>query len=166
MAEQGRRAKVRIIGDGPLRQELQHLIEAERVIDVVELAGIRTDVRQQLRQADLLVNSSAYEGMPIAVIEAMMSALPVVATDVPGNKELVRHGSSGLLVPRGQPELLARAIVKALGASATYAAFSDAALALSGNYALEPCAAAHLGLYERLLHRSGPSNVVQARLVG
>jgi glycosyltransferase involved in cell wall biosynthesis len=154
--KQGRKVKVRIIGGGPLMPDLQRLVEAEQVSEIVELAGIRTDVREQLSQADLFVNSSAYEGMPIAVIEAMMSALPVVATDVPGNRELVRHGSTGLLVPQGQPEELASAIAEAVKDQATYAAFSEAALKLSENYALEPCAAAHLRLYERLLHQSRP----------
>ena len=83
------------------------------------------------------------------MIEAMMSALPIVATDVPGNRELVQSGANGLLVPRENPDQLAAAIASVLLDPEIYRAFSAASLARSKNLTIEACADAHLELYGR-----------------
>src|SRR4029077_866876 len=104
---------------------IRDLVAAEGLESHVQLLGVRTDVPDLLRSADLFVNSSHYEGMSVAMIEGLMAALPVVATDVPGNRELIRDGENGLLVPTSNPEALASGIAKVLLSSSLYERLSD-----------------------------------------
>ena len=150
-----KKVRVRIVGGGAILPQLRQLVEEEGVGDVVELLGVRSDVPQLMRAADLFVNSSRYEGLSVAMIEAMMSALPIVATDVPGNRELVHPGTNGLLVPSGNPDRLAAAMASVLLDPAIYRAYSAAALARSRNLTIEACADAHLELYRRELSPPG-----------
>jgi glycosyltransferase involved in cell wall biosynthesis len=76
----------------------------------VRFLGYRTDVPDLLRAADVFVLPSHREGMPRSIIEAMLSALPVVATDIRGAREEVIEGETGLLVPVAQPVALAAAL--------------------------------------------------------
>src|SRR3546814_4420960 len=102
-----------------------------------------------MRESDLMVNSSLFEGLPIALIEAAMSALPVVATDVGGSGEIVAPDVNGLLVPPGDPKALARAILAILRDEDRYAAMSKASAERSRAFSLESCARAHMKLYAR-----------------
>ena len=101
--------KVLIVGDGELRPNAEELIRSMGLERKVYLAGNRSDIPDILAASDLFVLSSLSEGLPITIIEAMMSALPVVATSVGGVPELIDPGV-GVLVPPKAPEMLARAI--------------------------------------------------------
>jgi glycosyltransferase involved in cell wall biosynthesis len=103
-----------LFGDGPRRQSLADRIVARQLQQRFILAGFRTDVERFLPHADLLVNSSFTEGLPVVVLEALAAGVPVVATAVGGTPEVIEDGVHGLLVPAGQPELLARGIADAL----------------------------------------------------
>jgi glycosyltransferase involved in cell wall biosynthesis len=103
-----------LIGDGELRAQLQHCAEQERVRDSVYFLGDRTDVHELLQGLDLFVLSSLSEGYSIALLEACAVALPIVATDVGGNAEIVHEGHTGRLVPPGNPEALAEAMLSLL----------------------------------------------------
>ena len=70
---------------------------------------------EALAQSDLLVLPSEAEGFGLVLIEAMAGGVPIVATDAPGIRDVVRHESNGLLVPVGEPEALARAIARIVG---------------------------------------------------
>jgi glycosyltransferase involved in cell wall biosynthesis len=76
----------------------------------IRLLGHRTDLPELLRAADIFVLPSHREGMPRAIIEAMMAGLPVVATDIRGSREEVVDGETGLLVPVGEPKALGVAL--------------------------------------------------------
>src|SRR5690554_3011365 len=76
--------------------------------DSVELLGLREDVPALLAAADVFVLSSAHEGLPNVVMEALAAGLPVVATDVGGVRELVEEGISGFVVPPSDSEALAK----------------------------------------------------------
>jgi glycosyltransferase involved in cell wall biosynthesis len=78
----------------------------------VEFTGWREDLAAVYRQFDILVLTSLNEGTPVAVIEAMAAALPVVATDVGGVADVIEHRRTGLLVPSGSVTELAAAIVR------------------------------------------------------
>lgn len=151
LASNDKKVRVRIVGGGVILPQLTALIKKEGVGDVVELLGVRSDVPELLRCADLFVNSSRYEGLSVAMIEAMMAALPIVATDVPGNRELVQHLSNGLLVAPGDSKQLAQAISSVLLDPKDYASYSAEALARSRNLTIEACAEAHLRLYGQAL---------------
>lgn len=97
-----------IIGDGPQRGELLRYRDAVTRPDRVRLAGNRADVGQLLPHADLFWIGSEYEGQSNAVIEAMQAGVAVVASDIPGNRDLVLPGKTGRLVTMGDVADFAR----------------------------------------------------------
>jgi len=99
-----------MIGDGVLRQPAQSLLEMAGLGDVVWLPGERDNVPELLGAMDVFVLPSLAEGISNTILEAMATGLPVVATSVGGNSELVVDGETGLLVPRSDPDALAAAI--------------------------------------------------------
>jgi len=103
-----------IIGEGEERSRLAQLIEEKSVGEKVKLLGSRTDVTSILGRSSLLVLSSLWEGLPLTILEAMAAGRPVVVTDVGGNKEAVRNGETGYIVPNLRPDLLADHILKVL----------------------------------------------------
>ncbi|MDB5713865.1 MAG: hypothetical protein JWO15_1262 [Sphingomonadales bacterium] len=146
--------RIQIAGGGAGIAELRALAQAEGVSDMIDFLGARDDVPHLLAAADLFVNCSIYEGLPVAIIEAMKAALPVVATDVAGNNELVRNGANGTLVRSQDPAALADAIIAMLEDGPTYESMSRAARAASVQYSMSACAAAHLTLYRNVIeHR-------------
>ncbi|MDQ7857872.1 MAG: glycosyltransferase [Armatimonadota bacterium] len=104
-----------LVGDGPLRADLEARCRAAGLAGRVVLTGVRDDVPAVLRRADVFVLASRWEGLPLAIIEAMMSGLPIVATTVGGVPEVVVEGETGLLVSPQDPEALARALERLLG---------------------------------------------------
>ena len=103
--------QLKIVGGGPERERLDGLIRELNLTDRVELLGERTDVPQLLRDAGFFVSSSLTEGISLTLLEAMAVGLPVVATAVGGNSEIVLPGKTGYLVPSMNPTVLANAIV-------------------------------------------------------
>lgn len=112
LAAQGRRFRIVIAGEGPLRSALEAQIARQGSGDVVQLLGHRGAVERLFAALDVYVLCSRSEGMPNTVLEAMASGVPVVSTQVGGADELVLDGHSGLLVPAARPDLLAEAIAK------------------------------------------------------
>ncbi len=99
-----------LVGDGPLLERAKSLARALGIGRRVEFVGEVEDVEEILSRAGLFVLSSKWEGLPLSVIEAMRAGLPVVATDVGGVGELVRHGENGFLVEKGDVEGLMEGI--------------------------------------------------------
>ncbi len=98
------------IGDGPLRKRTEKLAARRGLAGRMFFAGERSDVSALLPGLDVFAMASRYEGLPCAVVEAMVAALPVVATAVNAVPDIVIPGETGLLVPPGHPELLSLAI--------------------------------------------------------
>lgn len=94
-------------GAGPLQGRLERDAQRRGLASTVSFAGQVADVADRLRRADVVVRPSYTEGMPLAVLEAMASGVCVVASDIPGNAGLVRHGENGLLFPAGDAARLA-----------------------------------------------------------
>ncbi len=107
-------ALVGICGDGPLRASLEDQIERPGLLGRVKLLGMRADVAALLAAADVFVLPSLWEGLPRALLEAMASGLPAVATRVDGIQELVAHGVHGLLTPPRDSDALADAVIQLL----------------------------------------------------
>jgi glycosyltransferase involved in cell wall biosynthesis len=97
-----------IIGDGPQRGELLRFRDAVTFPDRVRFVGDRTDVMQLLPHADLFWNGSEFEGQSNSLIEAMQAGLAVVASDIAGNRDLIRHDETGRLIPLGDTAEFAR----------------------------------------------------------
>jgi glycosyltransferase involved in cell wall biosynthesis len=107
-------AKVGICGDGVLRAELEAQIQALGLSDSVKLLGQSDNVTEYLASADVFVMPSLWEGLPIALLEAMSAGLPVIATKVEGVEEVIVEGEHGLLVPIENTDALADAILQLL----------------------------------------------------
>ena len=101
-----------LAGDGPLLDEQQALAKRLGVEDKVVFAGFRRDVPALMRGADVFLLCSRQESLPLSVREGMTAGLPTVATRVGGVPETVEDGESGLLVPKEDPEALAKAMAR------------------------------------------------------
>jgi len=103
-----------IVGDGPLRREIEILIKKLNLEEKVRLCGFRQDIPEILSVLDLFVLSSSWEGLGTSLLDAFASKVPVVATNVGGIPEIVKDKVNGILVPPGNPGALARAIISLL----------------------------------------------------
>jgi len=101
-----------LVGHGSLQQETESLAQSLGLGDRVRFLGVRSDVPEVMASADGYVMSSAWEGMPIALLEAAAAGLPIVATRVGGNHEVVRDGESGYLVSARDHEALGQAMLR------------------------------------------------------
>lgn len=105
------RLRLVLIGEGSERTRLEQELTAAGLMPQAWLAGARDDVAELLPALDLFVLPSLAEGISNTVMEAMACGLPVIATDVGGNAELVATGETGALVPRTDPEALVQALL-------------------------------------------------------
>jgi sugar transferase (PEP-CTERM/EpsH1 system associated) len=103
-------ARLRIVGDGALRTHLEQRVRTAGIWDRCEFAGASDDVAGELKRIDVFALTSLNEGISNTILEAMAAGLPVVATRVGGNPELVVPGITGELVPPGDPETLCAAL--------------------------------------------------------
>jgi len=105
------RAKLAMAGDGPLRGEAEKLAGELGILPACRFLGVRRDIPELLRSWDVFVLSSLSEGTSVTLLEAMAAELPVVATRVGGNPEIVEENATGLLAERGDDAGLARALL-------------------------------------------------------
>jgi glycosyltransferase involved in cell wall biosynthesis len=149
-------ARFLIVGDGELRAELEALARELGLGAAVIFAGIRSDVPAVLAALDLLVFSSAWEGLPVALLEAMASSRAVVSTAVGGVPGVLVDGSTGLLAPPGEPAALAAAMAALLGDAERRAAMGRAGHArVVANYSIQAMVKATIDLYLSLLAGRG-----------
>ena len=111
------RCRLEILGEGPLRPILEAKITALNLHERVQLRGYSADVPGFLSRVHTFVMSSISEGLPLTILEAMASGLPVVATDVGGVAEVVSKSGCGWLCPPSAPDRLADALLAALESS-------------------------------------------------
>jgi glycosyltransferase involved in cell wall biosynthesis len=104
------RARLVVLGDGPLRTGLKVMVEELGLEHRVSFMGFQEDVRRWMQAADGLVLASRYEGLPMALIEAGACGLPVAATDVAGTREVVVNGETGWLACAEGPDALAAVV--------------------------------------------------------
>jgi glycosyltransferase involved in cell wall biosynthesis len=109
------RTRLLVAGAGPLRSELEEQVRDAGLGDVVSFLGLRQDVRALMQAADGFVMSSAWEGLPMVLLEAGASALPTVATDVGGSRDVIEEGSTGYLASPRRPTELAATMLRLMG---------------------------------------------------
>ena len=100
-----------IYGEGALRQELERYVREKGLENTVSLPGHARDIHERIADASAFVLTSEYEGLSNALIEAMMLGIPCVTTDYPGAEEVVEDGVTGMIVPRGDSEALAKKLI-------------------------------------------------------
>jgi glycosyltransferase involved in cell wall biosynthesis len=145
-----------IAGNGPLRDSMERLAAQLSVSEQVRFLGIRKDVPQLMTAADAYVMSSAWEGLPMVLLEAGASALPIVTTAVGGNNEIVHQGVNGFLAPAKNSGALADAMRRMEQLSAE----SRLSMGLAGrnhvikHYSLSAVVDQWEEIYESLLQRN------------
>ncbi len=148
------RLRLAMIGDGPLRGEVRQLLEQSGVAGQAWIPGAREDIPDCLRALDLFVLPSLAEGICNTILEAMATGLPVVATDVGGNPDLVQPGVTGVLVPAGDPDAIAAALMAYPGDPARTARQGVAARARAeAEFSMDAMVAGYMGVYDRVLGR-------------
>jgi sugar transferase (PEP-CTERM/EpsH1 system associated) len=157
-------ARLVIAGDGPLRAQIESRIQAAGAASRIWLAGERADTPAVMRGLHLFVLPSQAEGISNTILEAMASGLPVVATAVGGNVELVEPGSTGELVPPGDVDALAAAIVRAFVSRAEFAARGRQARQVAlARYSLASMMSRYAGVYDAALGRHRVPDVAAPR---
>ncbi len=139
-----------LMGDGPLKAELRHLAGQLGLEAHVTFAGPRSDIEACLGCLDLFVSASLWEGLPTVIMESMAAGTPVVATNIPGSRELVQPGLTGWLAPPGDPSALAAVILEALQDRDRRCQYALAAKESVRLYSIEAVAAHHTELYRQL----------------
>lgn len=152
------RLRLAIIGDGPLRAACKQLLAAAGVSDFGWLPGERHDVPEIMGGLDCFVLPSLAEGISNTILEAMASGLPVIATDVGGNADLVEDCITGQIVPAGNPEALAQQIVQ-LANNPDHARRMGqlGRQRVEEKFSMNAMVSAYMGTYDRLLGRASGS---------
>ena len=146
------RLRLVMVGDGPLRAEAQALLAQSGVSQLAWLPGERADVPDVMRGLDCFALPSLAEGISNTILEAMASGLPVVATAVGGNPELLVDGQTGELVPPGDVEAMAASIAGLASDPARAAAMGAAGRERAEQFfSLPAMVGAYRQLYDRLL---------------
>ena len=146
------RLRLVMIGDGPLLADVRACLHQAGLAQQVWLPGARDDIAGLLPALDLFVLPSRAEGISNTVLEAMACALPVIATAVGGNVELVEAEVTGLLVPRADPQVLAQAMVRYCDDTKLRQAHGAAARArIERDFSLARMVQSYVALYDRLL---------------
>jgi glycosyltransferase involved in cell wall biosynthesis len=141
-------ARLRLVGDGPMRGKLVDLASSLGIAHAVEFLGHRDDVAALLLDSDVYAFPSRTEAFPNGLIEGMAAGLPVVASAVGGMLELVEHGQNGLLVPPDDEQALAVAILRLLSDPDTAVRLGRAARAtIEERYSFDRMIAAFEQLY-------------------
>jgi sugar transferase (PEP-CTERM/EpsH1 system associated) len=158
------RQRMRLVfaGDGPLRHALQQLLADSGCAALTWVAGERDDVPDVMRGLDAFVLPSRAEGISNTILEAMATGLPIVATDVGGNGELLSDGVSGRLVPAGDADALAQAMLDDLADPLRARQRGAAAREMAHRrFSLDQMVVAYGDLYERLLTTAAARGALQ-----
>jgi glycosyltransferase involved in cell wall biosynthesis len=144
--------ELHLVGDGPDRKHLEGLARKLGIASAIRWHGWMSPgtLRHVYQSADCLVNASQYEGMPNIVLEAMACGLPVIASRVPGNDELVRDGATGFLFDLQEPDSLMNAIGQLMNDRDLCARLGAAARnRVTKNFSWSNVAQAYLALFPR-----------------
>jgi sugar transferase (PEP-CTERM/EpsH1 system associated) len=148
------RLRLAIIGDGALRAPALDLLTQVGILDLTWLPGERADIAEIMRGFDVFVLPSLAEGISNTILEAMASGLPIIATRVGGNPELVEEGRTALLVPADDPQAMAGAIaVYADDAVKRAQHGARGRAAVEARFSLDTMVRAYMNIYDRALGR-------------
>lgn len=141
--------RIALVGSGPLEDEIRALVNERRLQENVVFLGIRDDVAEILHDSRCFILPSDYEGLPMSILEAMAAGLPVLATGVGGIPDVVEDEVTGKLLPAGDADALANAMVSMLSDEAMLTSMSSAARDRVARYDCEATAISYMGVYEK-----------------
>jgi glycosyltransferase involved in cell wall biosynthesis len=148
------RARLWIAGVGPLEAELKAMCTRLGLDDSVSFIGFTTELPRVLALADLQVHPAHIEGVPLAVCEGMAAGLPIVASRVGGLPEVLDNGASGILVPEGDEDAFAEAVLALMRDRPRAAALGTAARAfIENDYSLATAVRAVEATYDEMVAR-------------
>jgi glycosyltransferase involved in cell wall biosynthesis len=142
-----------LIGEGELGDLLRARAHQCGIADRVLLTGPRSDIEELLACLDLYVSPSLWEGLSTAILESMASRVPVIATDIPGNRAIIEDQVNGWLVPTNDPEALAEAVTFALRDPSLRAEYAERALDTVRRFSIDAVVAEQELLYLSALGR-------------
>ncbi len=150
--KQAPQARLIIAGSGPLQTQLERLAQALDILDSVEFVGVQGDVQSLLHQSNLAVLPSRWEGMSVAILEAMACGLPCVASRVSGSEDIIQHGVNGLLVEPEDYRGLAEALLTLLDDPGLIQKYGHAARAtIEQHYSIEHITDTYIELYRSVV---------------
>jgi len=161
MPNASERLRLVMVGDGPLLEAARALLASAGVARYTWLPGRRNDVPRMMRALDLFVLPSLAEGISNTILEAMASGVPVVATAVGGNAELVEAGTTGTLVPPADPVGMAAAIRAYVESPELCRRHGEEGRrAVDRKFGMDAMVSAYMGLYDAMLSdRRGMSSL-------
>lgn len=140
-----------LVGDGPLRTEVERAVAEHELGDVLHVAGYRQDADALLAAADVVTLSSTEDALPSVLFDALHLGKPIVATLAGGIPEIVEHGRSGVLVPVGDARALGDAIARVLTDPAHARSLAAGAMSRAPEFTIDRSVDRTLGMYHRLL---------------
>jgi len=142
--------KLILVGDGILKKACENLVNALQLNDRVLFLGLRMDVPQLLKTADIIVLSSKYEGLSLSSMEGMASGRPFVASNVAGLRDVVKD--AGVLFEQGNAKDLAEKITKLINDKTYYTLVVDACQKRAAQYDIHKMVEKHIALYESICY--------------
>jgi glycosyltransferase involved in cell wall biosynthesis len=143
-----------MVGEGPLRAHAQAVLDAAGLGALAWLPGECNDVQDVMRGLHAFALPSLAEGVSNTILEAMASGLPVVATAVGGNADLVLNGKTGYIVPAAHPQAMALRVVKLASSPERACMLGQAGRQrVQAAFSLTSMVSAYQGLYDQQLHR-------------
>lgn len=150
-------ARLILIGDGPLRRELEDQVREEGIGEKVIFAGMcdAAAISRWLQASDVFTLVSAVEGLPVSLIEAMSTGLPAIVSDIPAMRQLIDEGVHGLRIRSGDPQSIASAMKRLLEDQALVRSLSEAARpSVVDRFSTERVLSAYEDMFESLMGRS------------
>ncbi len=150
------RMRLLIVGDGVAREACTRLLKQHDADELAWLPGERADIPELMAAMDIFALPSLGEGISNTILEAMATGLPVIATKVGGNLELVREGETGYLVPPSDPDAMAQALLHYLHNPELRRCHGEYARDIvDRQFSMDAMMQGYLSVYERILKRQG-----------
>lgn len=146
--------KLLILGEGQERDKLEQMVEQNSLTNKIKFIGLVNNVKDYLSAADVFVLASRSEGLPCSIIEAMFTKLPIVATDVGGNSELIANDYNGYLVPPENELELANTLKMVMSDKSKLLSMGEGSFTHSKDFSLETMATKYVSWYNGVCQTS------------
>ncbi|MBC2714606.1 MAG: glycosyltransferase [Desulfobacteraceae bacterium] len=156
LAEEFDKVKLILVGQGfkddpeNTEEEIKDFIETNGLNNKVLILGYRSDISQLLSVMDIFCLTSKMEGLPISLIEAMASGLPVVGSDAPGIKDVIEHGVNGFLIPQDDTAALKNALLNLVRNDSLRVRMGNHSKLMANLYSMESCIKNYENLFSKL----------------